>query len=50
VLRKLTHEERRRSDQHIGVGFDPNADQQVDDDAAATIRPRASEALLKTRE
>jgi uncharacterized BrkB/YihY/UPF0761 family membrane protein len=44
VLRKLTHEERRRPDQHIGVGFDPNADQQVDDDAAATIRPQAREA------
>jgi uncharacterized BrkB/YihY/UPF0761 family membrane protein len=50
VLRKLTHEERRRPDQHIGVGFDPNADQEVDEDAAATMRPQPDDVLLKTRE
>jgi uncharacterized BrkB/YihY/UPF0761 family membrane protein len=35
VLRDLAHEQRRRPDQHIGVGFDPDAHQQAAEDIVA---------------
>ncbi len=33
-LRGLAHEQRRRSDERIGVGFDPDAQAEVDEDAS----------------
>ena len=36
VLAALTHEERRRPDERIGVGFEPGAIQEVRDDAERT--------------
>jgi uncharacterized BrkB/YihY/UPF0761 family membrane protein len=48
VLRALAHEERRRPDQHIGVGFEPNADQEAADDAETNDRDstrRADDSL-----
>ena len=39
MLRDLAHEEQRRPDQHIGVGFEPHATQQAAVDAANTNPP-----------
>jgi uncharacterized BrkB/YihY/UPF0761 family membrane protein len=37
-LRAVVHEQRRRGDQRIGVGFDPDAHHEVDEDAGAGDR------------
>ncbi len=43
VLRHLAHEQRRREDQHIGVGFDPHPAPQAADDIDSQDDRQASE-------
>jgi hypothetical protein len=49
-LKYLAHEERRRPDEQIGVGFDPNGSEQADDDANHQAAERASHQARSSAE
>jgi uncharacterized BrkB/YihY/UPF0761 family membrane protein len=49
-LKYLAHEERRRPDEQIGVGFDPNGSEQAEDDANHQAAERASHQARSSAE